>query len=89
METYKKENDLLVVYLSKETLEAQKEIVQLEFIVSLKSTVKKNGKFAVAEGMKGTIDLLSPVDGTVVEINSALREKPEIASTDWIMKVRP
>jgi glycine cleavage system H lipoate-binding protein len=40
------------------------------------------------------VDMLSPVDGTVVELNAALASAPEAAETDpyeqgWLMKVRP
>jgi len=41
-----------------------------------------------------TVDMLSPVDGTVVELNAALSSAPETAETDpyeqgWLMRVRP
>jgi glycine cleavage system H protein len=40
------------------------------------------------------VDMLSPVDGTVVEVNAALGASPELAEQDpygggWLMKVRP
>jgi glycine cleavage system H protein len=41
-----------------------------------------------------SVDMLSPVDGTVVELNTALASAPEGAETDpyergWLLKVRP
>jgi glycine cleavage system H lipoate-binding protein len=41
-----------------------------------------------------SVDMLSPVDGTVVELNAALANAPELAERDpygdgWVMKVRP
>jgi len=41
-----------------------------------------------------TVDMLSPVDGTVVELNTSLASAPEAVETDpyeqgWLMKVRP
>jgi glycine cleavage system H protein len=41
-----------------------------------------------------SVDMLSPVDGTVVELNAALASAPDLAERDpygqgWLMKVRP
>ena len=41
-----------------------------------------------------SVDMLSPVDGTVVELNAALAATPDLAERDpygdgWMMKVRP
>jgi glycine cleavage system H lipoate-binding protein len=41
-----------------------------------------------------SVDMLSPVDGTVVALNPALAEAPDLAERDpygdgWLMKVRP
>ena len=41
-----------------------------------------------------SVDMLSPVDGTVVELNPALASAPDLAERDpygegWLMKVRP
>jgi glycine cleavage system H protein len=41
-----------------------------------------------------SVDMLSPVDGTVVELNDALAASPDLAERDpygggWLMKVRP
>ena len=41
-----------------------------------------------------TVDMLSPVDGTVIEVNSAVAAKAETAEMDpyergWLLKVRP
>ena len=42
--------------------------------------------------MKAASDLISPVSGTVVEVNEALEDKPELLNEDafenWIMKVQ-
>ena len=42
--------------------------------------------------MKAASDLFSPVSGTVVEINEALEEQPELVNADafenWIIKVK-
>ena len=43
-------------------------------------------------GVKAASDLISPVSGTVVEVNEALEDKPELLNEDpfenWIIKVQ-
>ena len=47
--------------------------------------------FSAVESVKAASDLISPVSGTVVEINEALEEQPELINQDafanWIIKV--
>lgn len=47
--------------------------------------------FGAVESVKAASDLISPVSGTVVEVNEALEDKPELINEDafenWIMKV--
>ena len=49
-------------------------------------------EFGAVESVKAASDLFSPVSGTVVEVNSALEDEPELVNQDafenWIMKVR-
>lgn len=49
-------------------------------------------EFGALESVKAASDLLSPVSGTVVEINEALEDQPELLNKDafgnWIMKVQ-
>ena len=49
-------------------------------------------EFGAVESVKAASDLCSPVSGTVVEVNSALEDEPELINQDafekWIMKVR-
>ena len=44
------------------------------------------------ESVKAASDLISPVSGTVVEVNEALEDKPGLINKDafenWIMKVQ-
>src|SRR5574344_2408694 len=49
-------------------------------------------EFGAVESVKAASDLFSPVSGTVVEVNEALEDKPELvnedAFTNWIIKVK-
>ena len=48
-------------------------------------------EFGAVESVKAASDLMSPVSGTVVEINEALDDQPELINQDayanWIIKV--
>ena len=48
-------------------------------------------EFGAVESVKAASDLISPVSGTVVEINEALEDQPELINEDafenWIIKV--
>ncbi len=54
--------------------------------------VEANDDFGAVESVKAASDLISPVSGTVVEVNEALEDKPELLNEDafenWIMKVQ-
>lgn len=49
-------------------------------------------EFGAVESVKAASDLISPVSGTVVEINEALEDQPELLNQDafgnWIIKVQ-
>lgn len=48
--------------------------------------------FGAVESVKAASDLISPISGTVVEVNEALEDEPELVNQDafanWIMKVQ-
>ena len=48
-------------------------------------------EFGAVESVKAASDLMSPVSGTVVEVNEALDDQPELVNQDayanWIIKV--
>lgn len=54
--------------------------------------VEAGEEFGAVESVKAASDLISPVSGTVVEVNEALDEEPELlnkdAFTNWIIKVQ-
>ena len=53
--------------------------------------VEAGEEFGAVESTKAASDLISPVSGTVVEINEALEDTPELINQDafqnWIIKV--
>ena len=53
--------------------------------------VEAGEEFGAVESVKAASDLISPVSGTVVEVNDALADNPELINADafanWIVKV--
>ena len=53
--------------------------------------VEAEETFGAVESVKAASDLIAPVSGTVLEVNEALNDEPELvnkdAFEDWIMKV--
>ena len=54
--------------------------------------VEADEDFGAVESVKAASDLISPVTGTVVEVNEALEDKPELLNENpfenWIIKVK-
>ncbi|MBO4314945.1 MAG: glycine cleavage system protein GcvH [Prevotella sp.] len=53
--------------------------------------VNAGEEFGAVESVKAASDLISPISGTVVEVNDALEDEPELLNQDafanWIIKV--
>ena len=53
--------------------------------------VEAGEEFGAVESVKAASDLIAPVSGTVVEVNEALDDQPELLNQDpyenWIIKV--
>ena len=54
--------------------------------------VEAGEEFGAVESTKAASELMSPVSGTVVEVNEALEDEPELVNQDayenWIIKVQ-
>jgi glycine cleavage system H protein len=54
--------------------------------------VTAGDEFGAVESVKAASDLIAPVSGTVVEVNEALEDEPELLNKDafgnWIIKVQ-
>jgi len=56
--------------------------------------VTGGGDMAVVESVKAASDVYAPIDGTVVDVNDALTDDPEIINSDpygdgWIVRLLP
>jgi len=54
--------------------------------------VSTGEEFGAVESVKAASDLISPVSGTVVEVNEALEDTPELINQDafsnWLIKIQ-
>jgi len=56
--------------------------------------VESGGDMAVVESVKAASDVYAPIGGTIVEINEALADDPEVINSDpygegWIVRLEP
>lgn len=72
---------------------AQKEMGDITYVdmPAVDDEVSAGEEFGALESVKASSDLISPVSGTVVEVNEALEDAPEKVNEDafenWIIKV--
>ena len=72
---------------------AQKEMGDITYVdmPEVDDEVAAGEEFGALESVKAASDLISPVSGTVVEVNAALEDAPEAINEDsyanWIIKV--
>lgn len=89
----KVEGNRVRVGITKFAADRLSDVVYVE-LPNVGSRVTFMQSFGVVESVKAVSDLYAPVSGTVVEINSALPEKPEVINTDpygaaWMILVEP
>ncbi|MGM0541869.1 MAG: glycine cleavage system protein GcvH [Pseudomonadota bacterium] len=72
---------------------AQQQLGDLIFVElpEVGTQINKGEEISVVESVKAASDLFAPVDGTIIEVNEALEEEPELINEDamanWILKV--
>ena len=91
-EWVKTEGDLLIVGI---TDYAQGELGDIVFVElpMQNDNFAKSDSFSTVEAVKTVSDLYMPLTGTVVEVNDALEDNPELINTDpygegWIIKIK-
>lgn len=90
-EWVKVEGDIAVIGISDY---AQHSMGDLSYVdmPSAGDEVTAGGEFGAVESVKAASDLISPVTGTVIEVNEALEDEPELLNADpyanWIIKVQ-
>jgi len=70
------------------------DVAFVDLVVKPGSTVQKQTEIGTLETAKTTVSLLSPISGTVEEVNGMLLEKPELVNSDpygegWLIILTP
>lgn len=91
-EWIKVDGDAGTVGISDYAQEQLSDIVFVEIVVAEGDTVKKGDICASVESVKAAADVYMPVSGTVVAVNEALADTPEMINSDpyggaWMIKL--
>ncbi len=87
------EGDLVVVGITEHASSQLGDIVFIE-LPDEGATVSKDDEIVVIESVKAASDILSPLDGEIVEINEMLVDEPSKVNDDpmgdaWFFKIKP
>ena len=90
-EWVKVEGDIAIIGISDFAQHAMGDLSYVD-MPEVDDELEKGEEFGAVESVKAASDLFCPVSGTVVEINEALEDAPELLNEDafgnWIIKVR-
>ena len=91
-EWVKLEGNMAIIGISDYAQDQLSDIVYVEFNKDAGEAVKKDEILSTIESVKAAGDVVSPVSGTVKEVNVILSDKPELLNDDpyekgWICKV--
>lgn len=86
------EGDLYVYGITDHAQSELSDIVYVE-LPEVGATLNAGDSLGVIESVKAASDLNLPVGGTIVEVNQALSESPDVVNSDpynagWIVKIR-
>ncbi|HMN28982.1 MAG TPA: glycine cleavage system protein GcvH [Caldilineaceae bacterium] len=86
------EGDLAVVGISDAAQDMLSDVVYVE-LPDEGRTVTAGEPVAIVESVKAAEEVITPVSGTIVAVNSQLADKPELVNgepyTAWFFKLRP
>ncbi len=87
------EGDTATIGISDYAQDALNDLAFLEFAVSVGDSIEKGEAFGSVESVKAQSELVAPISGTVIELNTALEKSPETVNGDpygagWMVKVK-
>ncbi len=91
-EWVKLEGNVALVGISDYAQDQLSDIVYVEFNKDVGEAIKKDEVLATIESVKAAGEVVSPITGTVKEVNMVLSDKPELLNDDpyekgWICKI--
>lgn len=92
-EWVKIEGDIATVGVSDYAQDALSDVVYVELMVEVGDKVNQGDTLATVESVKAAADVNIPVNGEVVELNTALSDSPELINESpyeeaWIAKIK-
>jgi glycine cleavage system H protein len=86
------EGDVVVVGITAHASEQLGDVVFVE-LPEVGTAVTKDDEVSVIESVKAASDILAPLDGEIVEVNTALEETPGMVNEDpmgaaWFFKMK-
>jgi glycine cleavage system H protein len=86
------EDSLYVIGITDHAQDSLSDVVFVE-LPEVGATLSKGDVFGVVESVKAASDLYMPMDGTIVEVNAALEDEPELVNSDpygagWMIKFK-
>ena len=87
------EGDLATIGISDYAQDQLGDIVYIELPWDASQSVSHEIKFGDIESVKATSELISPISGTVVKVNEALKDQPELINDNpydegWMLVVQ-
>ena len=87
-----KGNDLVVIGITDFAQEQLGDLVYVE-LPEVGDECSRGENISVIESVKAASDLVAPVSGTIIEVNSRLEDEPELVTEDsmgegWFIKVK-
>ena len=87
------EGDLVVVGITEHAAEQMGDVVFVE-LPETNEEVAKDDEVVVIESVKAASDILAPIDGEIVEVNTMLTDEPGKVNDDaqgdaWFFKMKP
>ena len=87
------EGDLATIGISDYAQDQLGDIVYIELPWDASQSVSHETKFGDIESVKATSELVSPISGTVVKVNEALKDQPELINDNpydegWMLVVQ-
>ena len=91
-EWLREEGDVIVVGITSHAAEQLGDVVFVE-LPEEGTTVSKDDEVVVIESVKAASDILAPIDGEIVEVNTALADNPSMVNDDpqgdaWFFKMK-
>jgi len=87
------EGNIAIIGLTDFAQDQLSDLVYFESLVDVGESVEVETQLGTVESVKSAGDILSPVSGVIVEVNTELEDEPEIVNSDpyldgWMFKIK-